>query len=83
MTELQDDTPGNIYEIKLKGCLDQSWADWFEGLTFTDEGDGTTTIVGEIVHQAALHSLLKKVRNLGLPLLAVNRRDPPLTKCST
>lgn len=76
MTELQDDTSGNVYEIKLKGALDQSWADWFEGLAFTDEGDGTTTIVGEIVDQAALHSLLKKVRNLGLPLLAVNRRGP-------
>jgi hypothetical protein len=61
------------YEIKLKGHLDESWADWFDGLTFTHESDGTTTLRGEIIDQAALHGLLKKIRDLGMPLLSVNR----------
>lgn len=71
MTELPNESTGKIYEIKLKGFLDESWADWFDGLTFTHENDGTTTIVGAIMDQAALHGLLKKVRDLGMPLLSV------------
>ena len=61
------------YEIRLKGHLDARWADRFEGLSFTHESDGTTILSGPVVDQAALHGLLKKVRDLGLPLLSVIR----------
>ncbi|MFC1996533.1 hypothetical protein ACFLXI_02860 [Chloroflexota bacterium] len=62
-----------IYQIKLKGHLNESWADWFDGLDFTYEDDGTTNLTGDIVDQSALHGLLKKVRDLGLPLISVNQ----------
>lgn len=75
MNKLQNEPVGKIYEIKIKGHLNASWADWFEELTFTHESDGTTTLTGEIIDQAALHGMLKKVRDLGLPLLAVNCID--------
>jgi hypothetical protein len=66
--------PGESYEIRLKGHLEPRWADWFDGLTLTQESDGTTVLRGSVVDQAALHGLLGKVRDLGLPLIAVNRR---------
>jgi hypothetical protein len=59
------------YEIRLKGHLDDRWAEWFEGLTITLEEDGTTLLTGPVVDQAALHGLLKRVRDLGIPLLSV------------
>ena len=59
------------YEIRLKGQLDDQWAEWFEGLTVTLEEDGNTLLTGPVVDQAALHGLLKKVRDLGMPLLSV------------
>ena len=62
------------YEIRLKGRLEPRWADWFDGLTLTHESDGTTLLSGPVVDQAALHGLLGKVRDLGLPLIAVRRR---------
>jgi hypothetical protein len=62
------------YEIRLKGHLEARWAAWFDGLTMTQESDGTTVLSGSVVDQAALHGLLGKVRDLGLPLIAVNRR---------
>lgn len=65
------DEPG-IYEIRLKGHLDDEWAEWFGGLTITLEEHGDTLLTGPVADQAALHGLLKKVRNLGLPLLSVN-----------
>ena len=65
---------GGTYEIRLKGHLDVRWADWFDGLTLTRESDGTTVLRGSVVDQAALHGVLGKVRDLGLPLIAVNRR---------
>jgi hypothetical protein len=65
---------GENYEIRLKGHLDARWAGWFDGLTLTRESDGTTVLSGSVVDQAALHGLLGKVRDLGLPLIAVNRR---------
>ena len=71
MVEPQDDTK-NIYKIILKGHLDKNWAERFEGFTLTHESDGTTMLTGEIVDQAALHGLLKKIRDLGVPLLSVN-----------
>lgn len=64
------------YEIRLQGHLDPQWATWFDGLTITLETDGTTLLTGPVVDQAALHGLLKKVRDLGAPLLSVTRLNP-------
>ena len=64
------------YEIRLKGHLDVRWANWFEGLSFAHESDGTTILSGPVVDQAALHGLLRKVRDLGLPLVSVIQVDP-------
>ena len=62
-------------EIRLKGHLDARWADWFGGLRLTRESDGTTVLRGPVVDQAALHGLLRKVGDLGLPLLSVTHRE--------
>jgi hypothetical protein len=67
--------PGR-YEIRLKGHLDARWANSFEGLSFTHESDGTTILAGPVVDQAALHGVLRQVRDLGLPLLSVMQVDP-------
>ena len=64
------------YEIRLRGHLDARWAAWFDGMTLTREGDGTTCIHGPVADQAALHGLLRRVRDLGLPLLSVTRLEP-------
>jgi hypothetical protein len=64
------------YEIRLKGHLDTRWAAWFDGLALTNESDGTTLIEGPIADQAALHGLLQKVRDVGLPLVSVTQVDP-------
>jgi len=64
------------FEIRLKGHLNERWADWFEGLTITLEEDGDTLLTGPVIDQAALHGLLKKVRDLGLPLVSVSPLDP-------
>ncbi len=69
----QDHYEPGIYEIRIKGHLDDKWADWFEGLTFTLEDNGDTLLTGPVVDQAALHGLLKKVRDLGMALVSVNR----------
>ena len=71
--------PGR-YEIRLKGHLDVRWAERFEGLSFTHARDGTTVLAGPVVDQAALHGLLRKVRELGLPLLSVVHIDPRQAK---
>ena len=62
-----------VYQIRLKGQLGSEWADWFEGLTVTLDEDGDTLLIGPVIDQAALHGLLKKVRDLGMPLISVNR----------
>jgi hypothetical protein len=67
----QDHHEPGIYEIRIKGHLADKWVDRFEGLTITLEEDGTTLLTGPIIDQAALHGLLKKVRDLGLPLVSV------------
>jgi len=67
--------PGR-YEIRLKGHLDARWADRFAGLSFTHASDGTTILAGPVVDQAALHGLLRQVRDLGMPLVSVIQLDP-------
>jgi hypothetical protein len=61
------------YEIRVGGHLDARWAAWFDGLSLTHEHDGTTVIRGPVVDQAALHGLLQRVRDLGLPLISVTQ----------
>ena len=70
----RDDTPVE-YEVRVKGHLDSRWAAWFEGLSLTNEHDGTTVIRIRNVDQAALHGLLQKLRDLALPLLAITRTE--------
>ncbi|MCL6571872.1 MAG: hypothetical protein K6T88_09350 [Bacillus sp. (in: Bacteria)] len=70
--------PG-LYEIRLKGHLDHRWTDRFEGMIFTHESDGTTILSGPVVDQAALHGLLRKVRDLGLTLISIIQADPKQT----
>ena len=67
--------PGR-YEIRVKGHLDTRWAAWFDGLSITHGSGGTTIIHGPVADQAALHGLLQKVRDLGLPLISVNHLAP-------
>ncbi len=62
-----------IYIVKLRGHLGNQWADWFEGLEITLEDGGVTSLTGPLVDQAALHGLLKKIRDLGITLLSINR----------
>ena len=62
-----------IYRIKVKGHLDRRWTEWFGGLTITLEDNGETLLTGQVADQAALHGLLRKVRDLGLPLTSVTR----------
>jgi hypothetical protein len=74
----QNTAPGEqiVYQIKLKGHLHTQWTDWFGGLVITLEENGDTLLTGPVVDQAALHGLLKKVRDLGMPLISVNRLEP-------
>jgi hypothetical protein len=65
-----------IYQIRLKGHLSREWTVWFEGLTITLEADGDTLLTGPVIDQAALHGLLKKVRDLGMPLVSVSPVEP-------
>lgn len=64
-----------LYTIKIKGHLGQQWMNWFEELTITLEEDGNTLLSGPIADQSALHGILKKIRDLGMPLLSVNSID--------
>jgi hypothetical protein len=65
-----------VYQIRLKGHLGRQWTDWFEGLTLTLEDNGETLLTGPVVDQAALYGLLRKVRDLGLPLVEVIQVKP-------
>jgi hypothetical protein len=64
------------YEIRVEGLLDPRWSSWFDGLHITNEPRGVTVMAGAVVDQAALHGLLVKIRDLGLPLISVYRIDP-------
>jgi hypothetical protein len=68
--------PGH-YQLRIGGHLNSSWTGWFEGMALTQESDGTTTLCGPVVDQAALHGLLEKVRDIGATLIAVNLLEDP------
>ena len=73
------DTPtsnAQYYEIRLKGHLEARWVKWFDGLAITLDENGNTLLSGPVADQAALHGLLKKVRDLGMPLVSVNSVEP-------
>jgi hypothetical protein len=72
-----DDEAGR-YEIRVKGHLASRWAAWFDGMCLTNENDGTTSMRGPVTDQAALHGLLQRLRDTGLPLISVTRLDPSI-----
>ena len=74
--------PQEFYQIRIKGHLENRWANWFEGLTITALDNGETLLTGMVVDQAALHGLLRKVRDVAMPLLSVTRVRPGLTDAS-
>jgi hypothetical protein len=73
MAEVIDSSGPTIYQIRVKSHLGSDWTDWFDGLTITREENGDTLLTGPVIDQAALHGLLKKVRDLGMPLISVNQ----------
>jgi len=70
------DKPGT-YHIRVKGNLDQKWSDWFDGFSITPQPGDETLLAGPVADQSALHGLLSKIRDLGLPLLLVQREEQP------
>ncbi|MCK4315011.1 MAG: hypothetical protein KAX24_04495 [Anaerolineae bacterium] len=71
----------SLYHIRVKGILDEKWSDWFDGFAITPQPDDETLLAGPVADQAALHGLLAKIRDLGLPLLSVQRvEDASLTE---
>ncbi len=71
------------YEIRLSGHLDTRWAAWFDGLSLTNESGGTTLLRGPVADQAALHGLLQKIRDVGVPLVSVTQVEPDQPNVST
>lgn len=74
-SEHNPDQP-KIFQFRIQGHLSQQWQDWFEGFIATLEEDGNTLLSGSVVDQSALHGILKKIRDLGMPLLSVNTVSP-------
>jgi hypothetical protein len=70
------DTGSAHYEVRIKGHLDARWAAWFDGMRLTRHTDGTTTIDGPVIDQSALHGLLQRLRDVGVPLLSVTQTNP-------
>jgi hypothetical protein len=81
MTEPRDPREGRPevgrYEIRIRGHLETRWAAWFDGMTLSHEPDGSTVLRGAVIDQSALHGLLQKVRDIGLPLVSVAYVEPP------
>lgn len=75
--------PEGIYEIRLKGHLDDRWAIWFDGMTISCHSGGETRLTGPLIDQAALHGLLRKIQKLGLPLVAVLQVDSAIENKSS
>ena len=75
LNSISDPTQPRIYQIRINGHLGNQWSEWFDGITITLEVDGDTLLTGPVVDDTALHGLLKKVRDLGMTLLSVNRID--------
>lgn len=75
MTNQRESKRPEVYEIRVKGVIDGRWSEWFEGLEVSPQPSGETILVGPLVDQAALHGLLQKVRDVGLPLISVKRAD--------
>jgi hypothetical protein len=73
MSDVRQFSGRGVYEIRVKGNLDLIWSDWFDGFSITPVGDDETLLTGTVADQAALHGLLHKIRDLGLPLLTVQR----------
>jgi hypothetical protein len=71
MSDVRRFSGRGMYEIRVKGNLDLRWSDWFDGFSITPVGDDETLLIGSVADQAALHGLLHKIRDLGLPLLSV------------
>ena len=76
MSASKNKPTSDIYTIKIKGHLEDHWLDWFEGLTFIYESDGTTMLQGPLPDQAALHGVLEKIRDLNLKLISVDQDEP-------
>jgi len=75
-TTVENQKQPDSYEIRLKGLLDARWANWFDDFTITLTDSGETILTGAVADQSALYGLLKKVRDMGLPLLAINPTNP-------
>jgi hypothetical protein len=71
----QGDSEARRYEIRVTGRLDDRWGDWFEGFTLSNDADGTTTLTGPVIDQAALHGLVRRVGDLGMTLISINLRS--------
>lgn len=77
MTDRRELDKPAVYQVRVKGTLDETWCDWFDGFSITPQTGGETLLTGPVRDQTALHGLLSKIRDLGLPLLLVKRVETP------
>jgi hypothetical protein len=73
MTDNRKFDDSGEYQIRVSGILDERWSDWFDGFVFEQSSDDETSLIGKVTDQAALHGLLNKIRDIGLPLISVER----------